>query len=216
MTFASFGRCRSRFGKHNGFRKIKEPLQLTLSPSDLTPDFSTTGRRVKSDFDVAPVSVRFAVRALPVLKSVSPDASARTRSVSGVRASCGVEGHCNRSATFRFSRWRLRSIRTASRSGTQSRSRPLQRLNLYRGRPPSPLGSAPHVAACNRTEAALSHRVAGSALEPQADRCLRTVFFFEWREVASLAASDWQRLSISWPASACASAKTNSLFGDPR
>lgn len=68
--------------------------------------------------DVAPVSVRFAVRAPPVLKSVSPDASARTRSVSGARASCGVDGHCSRSAMLRSSRRHLRSIRTASRSGT--------------------------------------------------------------------------------------------------
>jgi hypothetical protein len=68
--------------------------------------------------DVAPVSVRSAVRAPPVLKSVSLDASTRIRSVSGARASCGADDHCNRSAMLRSSRSHLRSIRTASRSGT--------------------------------------------------------------------------------------------------
>ena len=78
----------------HAFATEKRPIRT--ASADTCPmvayrrDISTAARgkvsrRPTGATDVAPVSVRSAVRAPPVLKSVSPDASVRTRSVSGAR-----------------------------------------------------------------------------------------------------------------------------------
>jgi hypothetical protein len=54
--------------------------------------------------DAAPFPGRLGARDSLLLRSVGPDAFAQTRSVSGYQSSCGVDGHCSRSARIRS--WR--------------------------------------------------------------------------------------------------------------